>query len=47
MNDRLRRLHEALLIAEKSGNTFMAANIRTAIREEERLSTYTPPPPIK
>lgn len=44
MNDRLRRLHEALLIAEKAGNSFLAANLRTAIKEEERLGKYNPPP---
>ncbi|MFZ9959013.1 MAG: hypothetical protein ACO3GP_01375 [Candidatus Limnocylindrus sp.] len=38
MTDRLRRLHEALLIAEKAGNAFLAANLRAAIREEERLN---------
>jgi len=43
MTDRLRRLHEALLIAEKAGNTFLAANLRTAIREEERMGNYPPP----
>lgn len=46
MTDRLRRLHEALLIAEKAGNAFMAANIKTAIREEERLNNL-PPKPFK
>lgn len=46
MTDRLRRLHEALLIAEKAGNTFMATNIRVAIREEERLNN-PPPKPFK
>lgn len=43
MTDRLRRLHEALLIAEKHNNTFMALNIRAAIREEERLNNFKPP----
>lgn len=44
MTDRLRRLHEALLIAEKAGNHFMSANIRAAIREEERLADQAPKP---
>jgi hypothetical protein len=33
---RLDRLLAALEIAERSGNTFMAANIKTAIQEELR-----------
>lgn len=45
MTDRLRRLHEALQIAEKAGNRFMASNIRAAIKEEERLDNYNKRPP--
>lgn len=36
LTDRMQRLLKALEIAEKCGNTFMAANIRAAIREQER-----------
>lgn len=31
--ERIRRLEEALVIAERVKNTFMAANIREALRE--------------
>lgn len=43
--DRLTRLHDALRIAERVGNTFLAANLRAAIREEHRLSAAPPPLP--
>lgn len=33
---RLQRLQEALAIAVRHGNTFLAANIKTAIAEEQR-----------
>lgn len=33
----MERLLKALEIAERCGNTFMAANIRAAINEESRL----------
>lgn len=36
LSDRMQRLLKALEIAYKCGNHFMAANIRTAIREQER-----------
>lgn len=36
-SDRMKRLLKALEIAERCGNTFMAANIRAAIREQSRL----------
>ena len=36
MSERMQRLLKALEIADKCGNTFMAANIRAAIREQER-----------
>jgi hypothetical protein len=36
MSERMQRLLKALEIADKCGNTFMAANIRVAIREQER-----------
>jgi len=36
LSDRMQRLLKALEIADKCGNTFMAANIRAAIREQER-----------
>ena len=36
MSERMQRLLKALEIANKCGNTFMAANIRAAIREQER-----------
>jgi hypothetical protein len=32
-DDRLRRLQDALKVAERVGNTFLAANIRHAIKE--------------
>jgi len=32
-NDRQRRLEEALKVAERVGNTFMASNIRQALKE--------------
>jgi hypothetical protein len=36
MSERMQRLLKALEIADKCGNSFMAANIRAAIREQER-----------
>jgi hypothetical protein len=36
MSERMQRLLKALEIADKCGNGFMAANIRAAIREQER-----------
>jgi hypothetical protein len=36
MSEPMQRLLKALEIADKCGNTFMAANIRAAIREQER-----------
>ena len=36
-SDRMKRLLKALEIAERCGNTFMAANIHAAIREQSRL----------
>jgi hypothetical protein len=36
MSERMQRLLKALEIADKCGNTFMAANILAAIREQER-----------
>jgi hypothetical protein len=36
-SDRMQRLLKALEIAERCGNTFMAANIKLAIREQSKL----------
>jgi hypothetical protein len=36
MSERMQRLLKALEIADKCGNAFMAANIRAAIRKQER-----------
>lgn len=43
--DRLTRLHNALEVAERVGNTFLAANLRAAIREEQLHQTPLPHPP--
>lgn len=40
---RMQRLLEALAIAERHGNSFMAANIKAAIREEQRTSGAAAP----
>lgn len=44
---RMERLQEALRVAERVGNTFLAGNIRAAIKEEQRLnhSTASDAPP--
>ena len=34
-DDRLKRLQEALKVAERVGNTFLAQNIKQAIREHQ------------
>ena len=36
----MQRLLKALSIAEQCGNHFMAANIKAAIREQERQERY-------
>lgn len=41
MSDRMKRLIKALEIAERCGNSFMAANIKAAIREQSRLDGTT------
>lgn len=35
-SDRIRRLEEALAIAERVGNSFLAANLRKAIEEAKK-----------
>lgn len=39
---RMQKLHKALEVAERVGNSFLAANIRAAIREEQRRQTQNP-----
>lgn len=40
LSQRMQRLLKALAIAESCGNHFMAANIKAAIREQERQERY-------
>lgn len=37
MTDRMKRLEEALAIAVRVGNRFMAENLRKAIEEEKKV----------